>query len=132
MKITRREFLILSAGFAAAGCQSPGGNLPSHPAEIINAGPVALYAVDGVYPKFRNHGFFVVREGEKLFALSAICTHMYCKLIAEPDRTFYCKCHGSTFDPAGKVTNGPAKRDLPVLSFTVTEMGDLMVTVPPA
>ncbi len=28
------------------------------------------------------------------------------------DRSFYCKCHGSTFDAEGRVTHGPAKRDL--------------------
>ena len=49
--------------------------------------------------------FFIVRKGASLFALSAICTHRHCKLEAEADKTFYCPCHGSTFDPEGKVTD---------------------------
>jgi len=129
MKITRREFLILTAGFAAAGCHSTAGNPVAHEAETINAGPAAQYALDGVYSKFRNRGFFIVRQGEKLLALSSICTHSYCKLIAEPDRSFYCKCHGSTFDPSGKVTHGPAKRNLPAFPTTVNEMGEVLVKV---
>jgi len=130
VKISRREFLILTAGLAAAGCET--GSVAVHEEQKVNVGAVGQFALDGVYSKFRNRGFFVVRQGEKLFALSAICTHSYCKLIAEPDRSFYCKCHGSTFDPDGNVTHGPAKRNLPVLHSKVSPVGDFIVTVPAA
>jgi Rieske Fe-S protein len=83
-----------------------------------------------VYTAFRNRGFFIVRRGEKLFALSAICTHRRCKLDVERDHSFYCPCHGSTFDPAGHVTEGPAKRDLPVFATSIGERGELMVRIP--
>jgi Rieske Fe-S protein len=131
MKINRREFLILTATFTA-GCGSIGnGSVPITGEErTINAGPAGNYAADGVYVAFRNQGFFIIRRGEKLFALSSICTHRKCKLIAEPDRSFYCKCHGSTFDPAGHVTEGPARRDLPVLATSVNENGQLLVQLP--
>ena len=88
------------------------------------------YAKDGVYSGFVARGFFVVRRGDKLFALSAICTHRKCQLTAELDHSFYCKCHGSTFDPAGRVTEGPAKRDLPVLPTATNSEGQLLVRVP--
>ena len=97
---------------------------------MINAGPAGDYAADGVYSRFRDEGFFVIRKGEKLFALSAFCTHRKCKLTAESDRSFYCKCHGSTFDPGGKVTKGPAKIDLPMLPVFPNENGQLLVKVP--
>jgi len=71
-----------------------------------------------------------VRRGPDLFALSAICTHRKCKLDAEPDKTFYCPCHGSTFDANGHVTKGPARRDLPVLATSIDENGRLLVTAP--
>ena len=129
MKINRREFLILTAGLAA-GCRAPGTAGGPKPVLHVNAGRPGDYAVDGVYPKFRDRGLFIVRRGEKLFALSAICTHQNCKLIAETDRSFYCKCHGSTFDPDGRVTRGPAKRDLPVLSMETNDQGELVVAVP--
>lgn len=126
--------MLLCAGVGAiAGCQTgnQSGLSPMPLAErIVNAGPAARYAVNGVYTGFREDGFFVVRKGEKLFAFSAVCTHKKCKLAAEPDHSFYCKCHGSTFDPNGRVTNGPAKRDLPIFPAVVDEQGQLLVKVP--
>ena len=131
--LNRRQFMLLAAGMGAiAGCQT--GDETSHSAapaveRIVDAGPAARYAADGVYAGFREQGFFVVRKGERLLALSAICTHTKCKLAAEPDHSFYCKCHGSTFDPNGRVTNGPAKRDLPIFPAIVDEHGQLLVKV---
>ena len=134
VNLNRRQFLILTAT-AAAGCTaaeppalSPGAGQP----RIVDAGPAAAFARDGVYDPFRDQGFFVIRNGSQLFALSAYCTHRRCKLAAEPDHTFFCKCHGSTFDPAGHVTVGPAKRNLPVYQVSVDEQGRLLVQIPPA
>jgi Rieske Fe-S protein len=129
--MTRREFLILAAA-ATAGCRSvtDHGNPAITHERVVNAGPIANYAADGVYRNFRDTGFFVIRQGDKLFALSAICTHKRCKLIAEKSRSFYCPCHGSTFDPNGHVTQGPAKRDLSILKTVISEKSELVVTVP--
>lgn len=134
MSMSRRQFLILAAGTSAvAGCQTvDDGTVTATPQveRVVNAGPAGNYAADGVYTGYSNQGFFVVRKGEKLCALSAICTHKKCKLTAEKDHSFYCKCHGSTFDPDGKVTTGPAKRDLPILPVSVDANGQLLVKVP--
>ena len=132
MLISRREFLFLTTAFAA-GCSSPetGGLSPADNARTVNAGPLSNYAKDGVYSSFRNQGFFIIRQGERLFALSAICTHRKCKLDAEADRSFYCPCHGSAFDADGRVTHGPARRNLPLLATSENENGQLLVTVPP-
>ncbi|HSY20385.1 MAG TPA: Rieske (2Fe-2S) protein [Candidatus Acidoferrales bacterium] len=127
MHVTRRTFLVLSAVFAA-GCVAPGGNFSSG-SRTINAGPASLYLNDGVYTRFRDLGVFIVRRGAELFAVSAVCTHRNCKLNAEPDKTFYCPCHDSTFDANGKVTQGPARRNLPVYATTIDEKGNLLVTV---
>lgn len=130
--VNRREFVILTCSAAATvctGCSSqPPENSPVvlHPASI-DAGPVENFAADGVYDHFGRQGFFIIRRGKELFALSSICTHRKCKLRAEPDHSFYCKCHGSTFDPLGHVTEGPAKRDLTMLPTTVDESGHLIV-----
>ncbi|MBU6411757.1 MAG: Rieske (2Fe-2S) protein [Verrucomicrobia bacterium] len=132
MKISRREFLILTAMFAA-GCSSTSNAVMSSAGKerIVNAGPVAGYAKDGVYAAFRSEGFFVIRRGEKLMALSSICTHRACKVKAEPDDSFYCPCHGSTFDAQGHVTHGPARRSLPDLQTRINADGHLLVTAPP-
>lgn len=128
MMINRRHFLILTAGMVA-GCKT-GGIPVANEEPTVNAGAVSDYAADGIYNHFREQGFFVIRKGDKLFALSAICTHRKCKLTAEPDRSFYCHCHGSTFDPGGHVTDGPAKRDLPMLPTITNEQSQLIVKVP--
>jgi cytochrome b6-f complex iron-sulfur subunit len=124
----RREFVILTCA-AIAGCAAPGGESKVGVLTdvTIDAGAAAEYRADGVYDRYRDRGFFVVRRGEKLFALSAICTHRNCKLRAETDQSFYCKCHGSTFDREGHVTEGPATRDLPVLPSSVDANGRLVI-----
>lgn len=108
---------------------NPVGVVSTSRERVVNAGPAGNYSTDGVYATFRSQGFFIVRRGEKLFALSSICTHKKCKLDAEPNRSFYCHCHGSTFDPNGHVTAGPARRDLPEMPTSVDENGQLLVWV---
>jgi Rieske Fe-S protein len=131
MLLNRRQFLLLGAGLVA-GCRStkPDVLSPARGTRDINAGPVADYAADGVYSRFRDQGFFIIRQGGRLFVLSAFCTHRHCKLTAEPDHSFFCQCHGSTFAPGGKVTKGPAKRDLSAFSTFINESGELLVKVP--
>ncbi len=130
-RICRRSFLLLS-GVLCAGCTTIGAGA-SHvtgPARNVDAGPAGNYAKDGVYDPFRDRGFFIIRKDGKLLAISAICTHRSCKLTLEKDRSYYCECHGSTFDQAGKVTEGPAKLDLPYLTTQVDSHGHLIVQVP--
>jgi Rieske Fe-S protein len=130
MKINRREFLILAAGFAAGCTSMENAGTPAVVRErIVNAGPVGDYATDGVYAAFRSQGFFIIRQDGKLFALSSICTHRHCLLGVEPDGSFLCPCHGSTFNPDGQVTHGPAKRSLPTLASFINKNGELIVKV---
>ncbi len=125
--MNRRQFLALATTVVTAGCSTV--STPQGP-QVVDAGPAANYAADGVYDGFRYVGFFLIRKDGRLFALSSICTHKKCKLTAGPDHSFYCHCHGSEFDPGGKVTEGPAKRDLPVLAISTDARGHLLVTVP--
>jgi Rieske Fe-S protein len=133
MILNRRQFLFLTA-MAAAGCEAvKDHDVPVAAKErVVNAGPASDYAAEGVHGRFRDQGFFVVRQGGTLFAVSAICTHRKCKLAAGPDRSFLCPCHGSMFDPGGKVMKGPAKRDLPLFPIFTNENGQLLVRIPQA
>ena len=128
--IKRREFLILTAAMLTSSNTVQADRAPTAE-RVVDVGPASDYAKDGVYAGFQNQGFFVVRKGGQLFALSAICTHRRCKLATQSDHSFYCRCHGSAFDPNGRVTEGPAKRDLPQFSAMVNERGHLMVKVSP-
>lgn len=138
MSINRRQFLLLATATAACAAMdcpvlaANGDSATGGPERVIDAGPVGDFAADGVYDRFRDQGFFVIHKGGKLFALSSICTHRKFLLKAQPDCSFYCKRHGSAFDPGGHVTEGPAKRDLPVLVTSVNETGRLLVQVPSA
>ncbi len=61
---------------------------------------------------------FVRRTGEsKFLVLSLLCTHKKCDVDYTGDG-FECPCHGSTYDANGKVTNGPAKKNLRVYKAT--------------
>ena len=53
----------------------------------------------------------VVREGEKLRALSTVCPHLGCRVRWEGDH-FLCPCHNGVFDREGNVVSGPPPRPL--------------------
>lgn len=65
----------------------------------------------GRYP-FARQKVVLLRETERLAALSLECTHLGC-LLNPTDQGFYCPCHGSVFGPDGTVYSGPAKVNLP-------------------
>jgi Rieske Fe-S protein len=126
MKLNRRHFLVLSAATAlTAGCANQPIKMQS---ASIDAGPESDFANDGVYDKFREQGFFIVRRDGQLFAISSICTHLGCEVKEQPDMSYKCPCHGSTYDAAGKVTHGPAIHDLPRLPSTTDTNGHLIIT----
>ena len=131
--MNRRQFLILAATAVIAARQAVGASRSlTHTSRerLVNAGPVTNYAVDGQYTAFLDQGFFIIRKGPELFAISSECTHRQCKLKVGAHHSFYCPCHGSTFDSNGKVIEGPAKLDLPILPSFTNEIGQLVVTVP--
>jgi hypothetical protein len=86
--MNRRSFLIVGATFAAGCSLMPTGVVGAAVSKerVVNAGPASQYLADGVYARFRDAGFFIVRRGAELFALSSICTHRRCKLDAAKSR----------------------------------------------
>ena len=72
---------------------------------------------------------YVVHADAGLFAMSATCTHLGCLTQYERDNNrIFCPCHGSRYDVAGNVTNGPAPKALSRLALTV-ENGVLVLDV---
>jgi cytochrome b6-f complex iron-sulfur subunit len=134
----RREMIAAAAAgatlvVAACGCGASADNAGAATNAIshgpVDVGPMSDYPTDGVYDRFaESHGFFVVREGSRVFALSATCTHRKCPL-KKYETGIKCRCHGSTFTADGKVTRGPASRDLPRFAVDRASNGQLVVHV---
>src|SRR5581483_2965117 len=113
MKLHRREFLALAAA-VSAGCANKAQVPPPGVAGgTVDAGPISDYSKDGVYPNFRDRGFFIIRRGPSLTALSSVCPHRACKVSPQPDCGFLCRCHGSKFAPNGSLVHGPSPTGLP-------------------
>lgn len=68
----------------------------------------------------------VVREGNKLAAISTTCTHLGC-IVGLSETGFACPCHGSRFDQDGNVTGGPAPRPLPWYKISMAPNGEIEV-----
>jgi len=67
----------------------------------------------------------VIRTGDTTaIGLSAVCTHESCTVeyVGGSD-PISCPCHGSTFNAAGTVINGPARRSLRNYAATVDSNG---------
>lgn len=69
----------------------------------------------------------VLHDEDGLRALSLVCTHLGCIVRQVEGEGFACPCHGSRFDPFGKVVQGPAPSPLRYLAMDVAPNGDLMV-----
>lgn len=68
----------------------------------------------------------VVREGDKVAAISTTCTHLGC-IVGVSDTGFACPCHGSRYDQDGNVTGGPAPKALPWYQVKLAPNGELEV-----
>lgn len=68
----------------------------------------------------------IVREGNKLAAISTTCTHLGC-IVALADTGFACPCHGSRYDQDGNVTGGPAPKALAWYQVNMAPNGEVMV-----
>jgi glycine/D-amino acid oxidase-like deaminating enzyme/nitrite reductase/ring-hydroxylating ferredoxin subunit len=61
-------------------------------------------------------------EDGQIHARSAVCTHLYCIVDwNSTEKSWDCPCHGSRFDPYGKVINGPAITDLEPIDKSESE-----------
>lgn len=128
--IPRRDFLGLAAlGSAAAAflfsvfgmLRLPKAAVSASPAKKFNVAlPATLADGEAFVPPGRNVAVF--RDGEGVFAISTVCTHLGCIVKTGP-LGFDCPCHGSGFTKDGTVRKGPAPKPLPWLKVTESGSG---------
>ena len=66
---------------------------------------------------------WLVKQGEKVSAFSAVCPHLGCSVnvAADAKAGFACPCHTSAFEKDGKRKSGPSPRDLDALATRIEE-----------
>ncbi len=74
--------------------------------------PDTLLEGEAFIPPGRNVAVF--RDGEGVYAISTVCTHLGC-IVKASGAGFDCPCHGSGFEKDGTVRKGPAPKPLPWL-----------------
>ncbi len=139
---SRREWLIggawatFAAGFfalpTAATLRFMMPNVLEQEEPKVRCGPLSKYAamqsgdVNEDFKPVKPFGFWIIREEDRISALSIICTHLGCIPSWLPnDRKFKCPCHGSGFKPDGVNFEGPAPR--PLERFKIYTEGDEVI-----
>ncbi len=68
----------------------------------------------------------IVRDGDKMAAISTTCTHLGC-IVSLSETGFACPCHGSRYDQDGNVTGGPAPKPLAWYEVSLAPNGEVVV-----
>lgn len=97
------------------------------PSLNFKIGPPQDYP-EGTVKSFDEENVIVFRDDAGMWAISTVCPHLGCIVAHNLDRRrFDCPCHGSSFDSAGNVTQGPSPRPLDWLEIAVLPSGQLTV-----
>ena len=124
----RRNFLMGTAAFGVGiGITTAGSvrlmypRILFEPPSSFDAGRVEDYLPDTPF-FWKEYKTWIVRAGDRLYALSGRCTHLGCTPAwLASDAKFKCPCHGSGFRMTGVNFEGPAPR--PLERFKITLVG---------
>ena len=76
----------------------------------------------------KKYNVWIVRDDEKITALSTVCTHLGCTPNwLETERKFKCPCHGSGFRASGINFEGPAPRPLERYKIVLANDGQILI-----
>jgi len=107
------------------------------PAEIAAAKAVPLEELKD--PVSRNENLDVrtpatdanraVPERENILIMVGICTHLGCVPLGQQGEYggWFCPCHGSVYDTAGRIRKGPAPENLPIPPYEFTSDTQLRI-----
>ena len=135
-RVTRRDFLGLAATWSAivASAAALIGmlRLPM-PSVFPESNSAIKIGPPGAFPPasmthLAHASIWVFHDDQGLYAISSVCTHLGCIAARDHDTgEFHCPCHGSVFEPDGKVVAGPAPSGLTWLEVSVSPGGKLVV-----
>lgn len=91
---------------------------------LLKVGTPVYFEYPTGYPNMLSLG-----SDGTLTAVSLLCTHVCCECEYVPSsNVIACPCHGSLFDPSGKLLQGPAFTDLPVIQLRTDSNGYIFPT----
>lgn len=100
-------------------------NALEEPDPRVRVGPLKIYAEmkpGEVNEDYKPKGIWLIREEDRIAALSIICTHLGCIPNWLPnDRKFLCPCHGSGYYFNGINFQGPTPRPLERFKITLVD-----------
>jgi len=122
-------FLAVLAGYGSIMLRFMFPNVLFEPKQTFRAGDPQDYVIGEVSERFKDqHGVWLVRDSEKIYALATICTHLGCTPNWLPgDAKFKCPCHGSGFYKTGINFEGPAPRPLERYKIGLNDDGEIFV-----
>lgn len=133
-ELSRREWLALAGlGGSSAVATLMGAtflrslhlDLLYEPSKRFRVGTPEQFPLGRVV-RLAHRPLFIGRDREGLYAISAVCTHLGC-IVATSREGFACPCHGSRYDPTGRVIGGPAPRSLPWWRMQYAPDGQVVV-----
>jgi len=122
-------FAAVIAGYGTLVLRYFFPNVLFEPKQSFLAGFPDEYEVGTVSERWKaQHGVWIVRDTEKIYALSVVCTHLGCTPNWLPNEDkFKCPCHGSGFYTTGINFEGPAPRPLERFKITLNDSGEILV-----
>ena len=104
-------------------------NVLFEPKQSFRAGLPDDYVVGEVSERFKEkYGVWIVRESDKIYALSTVCTHLGCTPNWMANESKYkCPCHGSRFYKNGINFEGPAPRPLERFKIFLGDDGEIVI-----
>ena len=137
--LTRREALFVAGACACCAMSvdlaqadeddRPKRQAPAALPKSLQIGKTADFAKAGFYDKFAKQKLMVANLGDKLVAMTTVCTHKGCSVKPNPANPegLKCPCHKAEFDVKGMPTHGPAKT--PLDRFALSQGADGVITV---
>ena len=122
-------FVAIVGGYGTMMIRYLFPNVLFEPVQSFRAGFPDEYQRGEVSERWKDkHGVWIVRDEEKIYALSTVCTHLGCTPNwLGNDNKFKCPCHGSGFYKTGINFEGPAPRPLERFKIYLADSGEIII-----